>query len=199
MGHVETPPPPPPPRRGTSGVAPSTGFGLNRVQTQPQPLPPPMRSASAASHASQYSQNSKGGKPAPPVAKKPAHLTTTSPSSSPGLSHSIMDEDFRPPLPSRAQTGGPMAGSQPQGLSVAARKPVGLPKQVMNGTGPNPSSPIGGIIGGVPSRRPAPPVQPKPQLSQSSQHRAQGSVDLLGSLDESQDVGWETLKPSTRA
>jgi hypothetical protein len=199
MGHVETQPPPPPPRRGTSGVAPSTGFGLNRVQTQPQPLPPPLRPASAASHVSQYSQNSKGGKPAPPVAKKPAHLTT-SPSSSPGLSHSIIDEDFRPPLPSRAQTGGSLVGSQSQGSGVAARKPVGLPKQGVNGTGPKSSSPISGMTGGVPSRRPAPPVQPKPQLSQSSQHRGQGSVDLLGSLDEGQDVGgWETLKPSTRA
>ena len=199
MGHAETPPPPPPPRRGTSGVAPNTGFGLNRVQAQSQPLPPPLRPTSAASHVSQFSQNSKGGKPAPPVAKKPAHLTTTSPSSSPGLSHSLMDEDFRPPLPSRAQTGGPMGGHQLPGLGAAARKPVGLPNQGTNGTGLKPSSSIGGTTGGVPSRRPAPPVQPKPQLPQPNQHQRQGSMDLLGSLDDSQNVGgWETLKPSTR-
>ncbi|KAG5747845.1 hypothetical protein H9Q70_009487 [Fusarium xylarioides] len=211
MGHVETPPPPPPPRRGTSGVAamgqtpPSNGFGLNRVQTQP--LPPPLRPTSAASHASQFSQNSKAGKPAPPVAKKPVHLTTTSPSSSPALSQSTMDDDFRPPLPTRAHAGGLTGSPHSQGIGAASRKPVAPPKPGMNGTRANTSSSIGavglpGMTGGMPSRRAAPPVQPKPQLSQQNQnqHQRQGSTDLLGSLGEGQEVGgWETLKPSTRA
>lgn len=211
MGHVETPPPPPPPRRGTSGVAamgqtpPSNGFGLNRVQTQP--LPPPLRPTSAASHASQFSQNSKGGKPAPPVAKKPVHLTTTSPSSSPALSQRAMEDDFRPPLPTRAHTGGLTGSPHSQGIGATSRKPVAPPKPSVNGTGANPSSSIGavglpGMTGGVPSRRAAPPVQPKPQLPQQNQnqHQRQGSTDLLGSLGEGQEVGgWETLKPSTRA
>ncbi|KAF5241926.1 hypothetical protein FOXYS1_15382 [Fusarium oxysporum] len=184
---------------------PSNGFGLNRVQTQP--LPPPLRPTSAASHASQFSQNSKAGKPAPPVAKKPAHLTTTSPNSSPALSQSAMEDDFRPPLPTRANTGGLTGSPHSQDIGAAARKPVAPPKPGMNGTGAKPSSSIGavglpGMTGGVPSRRAAPPVQPKPQLPQQNQnqHQRQGSTDLLGSLGEGQEVGgWETLKPSTRA
>lgn len=209
MGQAETPPPPPPPRRGTSTVGPKgqatpgNGFSISRVQTHP--LPPPLRPTSAASYTSytsQFSQNGKAGKPAPPVAKKPAHLATTSPHSSPALSQGTLDDDFRPPLPSRANTGCLSGSPHAQGLGAATRKPVGPPNPGKNGAAGAVGLP--GMTGGVPSRRPAPPVQPKPQLQHpqqaQNQHQRQGSVDLLGSLGDGQDVGgWDTLKPSTRA
>lgn len=78
-------PPPPPPRRQTG----PTNTTASRSQTMPinvppqrkpvnKPIPtlPPRRPASVAS------QHSTKAKPAPPVAKKPAHLTAVSPASS---------------------------------------------------------------------------------------------------------------------
>lgn len=208
----ETPPPPPPPRRQTAGAGQggSNGFGLNRTQTQP--LPTPLRPTSAASHTSHASQqHGKSGKPAPPVAKKPAHLATISPISSPVGSHSTIDDDFRPPLPTRAATASLVASPHPHGTGAATvRKPVAGPKPGINGSSPKPSTPVGavglpGMMGGDVrgGRRAAPPVHPKPHLQQHHQPhqpQQQGTMDLLGSLDEGQEVGgWETLKPSTRA
>ncbi|KAK7408148.1 Inositol-1,4,5-trisphosphate 5-phosphatase 1 [Neonectria punicea] len=215
----ETPPPPPPPRRQTGRLGlPATATatatvvpGLNRTYTQP--LHVPLRSTSAASHASHSSHSVRGGKSPPPIAKKPAHLATISPSASPVINHGPMaDDDFRPPLPTRASTAGPSGNTPPYGQAsappVRARKPVALPKPGMNGLGAKtPGTPMGavglpGTTGGDTRPMVAARRAPAPQAQQmhSNGNGNGGNVDLLDSLDEGQEVGgWETLKPSTRA
>lgn len=167
----ETAPPPPPPRRqGTAGPASTQGSSSPMMgMQQMQGLPPPLRPTSAASHASQDTSQLRG-KPAPPVAKKPAHLA-----SSPKSTHSaVFSHDgtgFQPSLPARTNTG----NSTSSGYQDVARKPVAASS---NGSRSGPA---------LPSRGP-PPKQ------------NQGPVDLLGSLDEGgQDMGgWETLQPSMK-
>ncbi|KAH6899006.1 SacI homology domain-containing protein [Thelonectria olida] len=208
----ETPPPPPPRRQTGNVTAPAAApFGLNRTQTQPLPVPPP-RPVSAASHNSHASYSTRGGKSPPPVAKKPAHLSTISPSASPRLNHGPLDDDdFRPPLPTRAATSG-LTGTPSYGqMLTPARKPVAPPKPAMNGSGMKASgTAVGavglvGMVGGdarpvVAARRAPPPHAQAQAPAPVQQHaRQKSSVDLLGSLDEGQDMGgWETLKPSTR-
>lgn len=214
-GRSETPPPPPPPRRQTAGMSPAgmvMGAGLNRTQTQP--LPPPLRPTSATSNtSSQLSQQMKNGKPAPPVAKKPAHLATAiSPNRTSGSRNGTFhddddeDDDFRPPLPVRAATG--FSHDSPQQLPGMNfnRKAVAPPKpaiQVPAAKSPGPS--IGGV--GLPgmtggNSRPVPLTRrglpPNPQEQQQQQSRNHSNVDLLDSLDEGQIGGWESLKPSTK-
>lgn len=181
-----TPPPPPPPRRQTGmvttpAVAPS--LGLNRTQTQPLHVPP-SRPISVASHNSHASHTTRGGKSPPPVAKKPAHLATISPSASPVPNRGCLDDDddFRPPLPSRAATSW-LTGTPSYGQKLTpTRKPVGPGKAGTNGSG---------AVGATHMQQ---------QMQQQQRHaRQKSSVDLLGSLDEGHDMGgWETLKPSTR-
>jgi synaptojanin len=84
-GGLETPPPPPPPRRPTSNSiadSPTSAPHAQMLLQRPlQPTPPPaQRPTSAASQASTRS------KAPPPVARKPAHLSTTSPTTSPPAS-----------------------------------------------------------------------------------------------------------------
>lgn len=202
----ETPPPPPPPRRQTGGMgiaASGNEFGLNRSRTQPLPAPIRPIPSSASYTKSPVSQSSKTGKSPPPVAKKPAHLATVSPMSSPAPSHSSLDDDLRPPLPTRVAT----AGLTTHGVTPS-RKPVTQANSGTNGSNGKPSTPVravglpgmtGGDMRGTLSGRKAPPaVHAKPQ-QQQQQHK-RGPVDLLSSLDEHHEVGgWETLQPSTRA
>ncbi|KAI5466610.1 SacI homology domain-containing protein [Mariannaea sp. PMI_226] len=217
-------PPPPPPRRPTGLAAQEASAlpNLTRAQSQPLSVPPP-RPLSAASFKSHTSHSTRGGKSPPPVGKKPAHLATMPSLVSPSLNRGPMDEDeddFRPPLPSRAatavetRTGVPSHGQ----VLTPTRKPIAPPKPgiSINGSGAKPSgSPVGaiglpGMVGG--DSRPlgagrwgsapqAPLQQTRPQQQQQQQQhtRQQSNLDLLGSLDEAPDMGgWETLKPSTR-
>jgi synaptojanin len=104
--------PPPPPRRQTAAVIPGTsppGTGLHRSATQVPGLQPPLRPTSAASYSSldSSSQQGRGGKSPPPVAKKPAHLATPSPQSSVNGHASNSNNGFQPRLPARSATMGP--------------------------------------------------------------------------------------------
>ncbi|KAI9172009.1 Inositol-1,4,5-trisphosphate 5-phosphatase 1 [Paramyrothecium foliicola] len=189
-------PPPPPPRRQTAGA----------TVGPPQTASASVRPTSSASQVSQLSSQ-KSGKPAPPVAKKPAHLTSTSPTTSPGPGYGM---PFQPNQPIRSMTGnGPPRPVQPAGPNVL-RKAVtsstshdgfsNMPRQTAeisggvmlpgmsqrDARGDNLRSSTSGSGG----QRPAAPPRPK-----------QGSVDLLDSLGESSQEmgGWETLQPSTRA
>lgn len=115
LGKADTPPPPPP-RRQTAATGPTA----SRSQTMPIKMPPkPAVKAASKQHspprrpASAASQHSSKSKHAPPVARKPAHLTAATPtSSSPKTSSSETrltvdeaDETRKPPLPRRSSTG----------------------------------------------------------------------------------------------
>ncbi|KAL7802370.1 SacI homology domain-containing protein [Trichoderma aethiopicum] len=213
------PPPPPPRRSATTGeTASSAGLGSKSANSNSsavtgaadkagtQPLWMQSRPASTASQTSQLSQQLKAGKPAPPVAKKPAHLLSTSPASASSMTAGVGryqdhpgDDEYHPPLPARAST---MAATpedaqrqtRAAGLGIG-RKPVAPPKPQMNvnmrtstatSTGTSTST-------GVAAR--GPPVLPQ-RLRQANH----GPVDLLDSLNEGGEEemgGWETLQPST--
>ncbi|KEY67527.1 hypothetical protein S7711_02446 [Stachybotrys chartarum IBT 7711] len=180
--------PPPLPRRQTAGITaasqnPAT-FGFDRTAAQSQTMTTPLRAGSASSQSSQLSQQLRGGKPAPPVAKKPAHLATASPSPSPTATmHTDAagqnGDSFQPRLPSRSATG-PIVSRKPVAPSRPAAGPYSTGLQSMsNGHGTGSHS--------LPPRQPVPRAKPT-------------SVDLLGSLDEGgPDMGgWETLQPTMR-
>lgn len=208
-------PPPPPPRRSATTLDMGSGTGLgtksasssslgvmggaDKAGTQPLWIQP--RPASAASQTSQLSQQLKAGKPAPPVAKKPAHLLSTSPASTSTTSTLTSgggrnlpkygDDDFHPSLPARAST----VAVKPDDAqwqtrstsSTTGKKPIAPPKPPLNvnmGTSTK-----------VAARGP-------PALPQRSRQANQGPVDLLDALNEGGEEemgGWETLQPSAAA
>ncbi|PNY24464.1 Inositol-1,4,5-trisphosphate 5-phosphatase 1 [Tolypocladium capitatum] len=199
-------PAPPPRRQGAAGSRPATsadaGSGrLERTQTLP-PLPTRPRPASAASsqtsqlsQLSQLSQQLKGsGKSRPPVAKKPAHLATSSPlvakSSTGGASNGASngttrsdDGGFQPRPPTRPQQ---TSSTSPPAL---ARKPAAGPDR-------QPSASPDGSQARVSARH----AQAAWATGDGARVRARVPVDLLDTLNEGgEDMGgWETLQPSTR-
>lgn len=159
-GTTTTLPPPPPPRRQTGPMAakasPSpTTSGIRSQQPRP---------TSAASTASSQQR----AKAAPPVAKKPAHLTDTSPMIGPIAMVSRDDSGSKPPLPKRTLTGS-ANGTQPSG---AIRMP------------------------GMTSREMAAPLPRRPVGAQSNSNQ-QPPGDLLDD-DGPGIGGWETLQPARR-
>lgn len=212
-------PPPPPPRRSTTldigssaGLAKSAStVGIIGGADTPgkiggtQPLwKSSSRPTSAASQTSQLSQQLRAGKPAPPVAKKPAHLLSTSPASTSSLPSTLSsgsglnkakysDGDFQPPLPARASTMGLQQDdarwqTPPVGGSVTGRKPVAPPKPFINmkmNTSANTNTNTTATATG------GPPLLPQ----RSRQVNHQGPLDLLEGGEEEMG-GWETLQPS---
>ncbi len=188
------PPPPPPPRRqgtmGTGGVssgippsAPKQGPGVPLVGMQHgQGLQSPLRPTSAASSIASHGTTSSRAKPAPPIAKKPAHLAGMSPVPSHtdssfgggqgGRAINRSNTDLLAPSSGlnlrRTQTL-PQNGTHHYGGDAASRPSAGS----SNGRGPTAAGP--------------------PSNS--------GAFDLLDSLDDGgQDMGgWETLQPSMRS
>lgn len=202
------PPPPPPRRSATTLDTGSSAAGLGRststvgiiggadapgkIGGAAQPLwTSSSRPTSVASQTSQLSQQLRAGKPAPPVAKKPAHLLSTSPASTSSLpstlaSGNYSDGDFQPPLPARASTMGVKQDNaqwQPPtvGGSGTGRKPVAPPKPVIN---MNTNARANATATGGP-----------PMLPKRSRQVNQGPVDLLEGGEEEMG-GWETLQPS---
>ncbi|KAK1253657.1 hypothetical protein MKX07_001734 [Trichoderma sp. CBMAI-0711] len=212
------PPPPPPPRRSAttgetaSGAGPSsksansnssaTAGGADKAGAQPVWMQP--RPASTASQTSQLSQQLKAGKPAPPVAKKPAHLLSTSPASASSMTTAggryqdhYGGDEFQPRLPARAST---MAATpedaqwqtQSAGLG-SGKKPVAPPKPQLNVNMRTSTATSTNTSTSAATR--GPPVLPQ-RLRQANH----GPVDLLDSLNEGGEEemgGWETLQPST--
>ncbi|KAH7326496.1 SacI homology domain-containing protein [Stachybotrys elegans] len=190
-------PPPPLPRRQTAGVnvsvsgnaGPSTS-GIHRSQTQ-------LVASRPSSSASQLTQQLRGTRPAPPVAKKPAHLATLSPTQTPTTPlHGDMTAIA---LNSSAAS----QGSRPTPGPNVIRKPMAAPSMnsSMSSMSPVPGGvSLPGFSNGstagsrsFPARRPVAADHSKPPRA------AQGPMDLLDSLDEGgQDMGgWETLQPNT--
>jgi synaptojanin len=198
-----TPPPPPPPRRQT-GMSSGSGSGsaeapLTFSKMQPQPAPPP-RPSSALSELSQLSQHSKG-KPPPPVAKKPLHLASGSPTltSRTGSNGTGRAAEEQPPqLPIRSSTGfGTNNGQRPtSALSDQGRLQSGLGRRVETWGGDGQSSRPGAVqLPGMRAGEQRPRQSPTPKKIQKA-----APVDLLDSLDDDgspRDMGgWETLTPS---
>jgi len=189
----ETPPPPPPPRRQT---------GANAAVQQPPLIPSnrsqnltPPRPSSAISQLSQLSSQSKS-KPAPPVAKKPAHLATSPNLSSSGAGLYKDDPTERPPLPVRASTGFTnLSAGLERGMN---RKPIGThakPPKRADTLDPESGrqNPMVGAVA-LPGMRTS-EARPKPKIP------ARKPVDLLDSLGDEgpSDMGsWETLVPTTQ-
>ncbi|OHW95657.1 domain and endonuclease exonuclease phosphatase [Colletotrichum incanum] len=189
----ETPPPPPPPRRQTGANAAVQQPPLIPSNRSQNPTPP--RPSSAISQVSQLSSQSKS-KPAPPVAKKPAHLATSPILSSNGTGQYKDDPTERPPLPARASTGftnlsaGLEKGMHRKPIGTAAKPPRRADTLNIE---PGRQSPMAGAIA-LPGMR-AGEARPKPKIP------AKKPVDLLDSLGDEgpSDMGsWETLVPSTQ-
>ncbi|KAI0203994.1 SacI homology domain-containing protein [Astrocystis sublimbata] len=210
MGQRNDAPPPPPPRRQTTiSTAQPPSASLT-----PTPLATPHASGTDLSLAhpravSSSSQTSiKSSKTPPPVARKPAHLTSASPVS-PSVSgfenfESIDDQTPKPQLPRRKTNniGGAEGSTQP--LSVLSG-----PNRVS--TYPTPSVTSSGVsLPGmkVEERKPALPVRPSQQQIQTHQTSVaprkpvppvskKPALDLLSADTDTGNMhGWETLKPS---
>lgn len=120
-------PPPPPPRRG--GTTNSATLG-NTTATAQQPGPVANgRPESVTSQGSDVSQQGKSGRVSapPPIARKPAHLSTTSSPSAQRSSNSS-SADFQPPLPARTNTASTSSstGTVSRAESIS-RKPLAAP------------------------------------------------------------------------
>ncbi|KAJ4864163.1 sacI homology domain-containing protein [Trichoderma breve] len=193
-------PPPPPPRRSATTLDMGSNTGLGIKSASSTSLGP--RPASSASQTSQLSQQLKAGKSAPPVAKKPAHLLSTSPASTSSLASgggrnqpAHGGDDFHPPLPARASTmvakPDDVQWQTRPAISTTGKKPIAPPKPPLN-VGMNTTTSTNTRVA---ARGP-------PTLPQRSRQANQGPVDLLDSLNEGGEEemgGWETLQPSAAA
>ncbi|KAI1385048.1 SacI homology domain-containing protein [Hypoxylon trugodes] len=205
-------PPPPPPRRQTS---------TSLIQSSPSPassdLQPTLRpSKTIAPHqqigpVSSSPRVSNGSKAPPPIARKPAHLTSTSPTSSPSLPETSILGSFpehqtpKRPIPRKTSTTVSNLTSQLQasrsgaltgGMLKTTSPPLRLDTASNNhqtGTS-GPTGQVGRVslpgLGNI-ERKPALPTRPIQQHTQ----QPQSNIDLLGD-DGSEINGWETLKPS---
>lgn len=218
----EEAPPPPPPRRQTGQAGTTAGQAMPKAipinSRKPVPTPPQARRPSVNSQASGTSGKSKAP---PPVAKKPAHLASISPATSPSLQsdHEFEDARFKPNLPRRASTNiqsltsrleQNSAGNLTGGMQKASpsspfppRRVGTMPAEAGAATGPRAFS--GGVsLPGLGEKKPALPTRPAQQ--HYTQQNAQPTpppkptrkpvVDLLGDDEGGEMNGWETLRPS---
>jgi synaptojanin len=203
-------PPLPPPRRQTAREAAAANASPLATNNKVQPaLEQPPRLSSSTSQLSQQLK----AKPAPPVAKKPAHLVTTSPASSPGLSSAknghydpADSPSSRPTFPSQAQTGFQDAHTEADGR---INRSGGVQKQ----PAPPPKSPRSRTAGADLTSD----MQVRSQMGTSDQGRLHNNqagrpevplklqkkspVDLLDSLGTEGNGrlgSWETLQPNSR-
>ncbi|GAP86147.1 putative synaptojanin 2 [Rosellinia necatrix] len=221
----DAPPPPPPRRQTNTSTVRSSGISSTSA---PPPVPQTSRASlfiaqpRAISSPSQASIGS--SKTPPPVAKKPAHLTTTLPvspsSSEPSNIGSLDDRAPRPQLPrrttsniseltSRLEASGPaiLTGGVQKMRSSQPSSGISGPNRGF--TYPNPPMPSGGLNLpglGMDERKPVLPVRTQQRQAQPpliAQPRKpvppkpkKPPIDLLGAEMDGELSGWETLKPS---
>lgn len=217
---LEAPPPPPPRRQtNTSTTQPSS------VTSTLTPLFIPKASGSNLSPAqpriaSSSSQASiKSSKTPPPIARKPAHLTSTSPmslTSEHSKSEPFTDQTLKPQLPRRktsnisdltsrleANGAGPLAGRMQ--TASPAQPDMGMPGLNRVSTFPVPPGGVRLPGLGTDERKPALPTrpqqQPKPALGPQPRKPVpppakKPPIDLLGAEGGGEMNGWEALKPS---
>ncbi|OTA53560.1 hypothetical protein K449DRAFT_389738 [Hypoxylon sp. EC38] len=214
-------PPPPPPRRQTStsimqaSESPISSGPHPALQPSKPSMPEPQLNRTVSS-ASQISNKSKAP---PPVARKPVHLMSASPSASSSISEtsslgSLMDQPT-PKLPIPRKTSAAVsnltskleasrAGALTGGMLKPTTPPLRLDTVASNGFSAGPSISAGhpGRVSlpglGSVERKPALPARWQQQQSdiQPPQPETRSNVDLLGGNDGTEMNGWETLKPS---
>ncbi|KAI2629839.1 SacI homology domain-containing protein [Hypoxylon sp. NC1633] len=204
----EAPPPPPPRRQTATGLAqssqsPISSSAVPTLRTS-QPLSQqPMRPISSSSQISNKS------KAPPPIARKPAHLASTSPTGSPLPETSSFDslidhQTPKPPIPRKstsnisnltskleASRSGALTGGMLKITTPPLRPDTNERHDRNNGTSnvAMSSSRVSLPGLGVSERKPALPARPQPDTRKSN-------IDLLGGDDGTEVNGWETLKPS---
>jgi synaptojanin len=204
-------PPPPPPRRQTAAAAETTpkAIPVNTRTAKPTPPPPQPRRVSTASQASSKS------KAPPPVAKKPTHLASTSPLSSPSLPSLQKAEPpdepaSRPHLPQRASTNIQSLSSKLEQSGAAAltggmhkSPPPVKPKRIGSAlSGGMDQKMAGGVsLPGMVERKPVLPNRPQQGSSAPPPKPAKLTrkpvMDLLEDNGDAGEMnGWETLRPS---
>ncbi|RWA09046.1 hypothetical protein EKO27_g6064 [Xylaria grammica] len=216
----DTPPPPPPPRRQANGSM----IQSSSSSSTPTPLTIPQASGTSTSLAhprtvSSSSQlSTKSSKTPPPIARKPAHLTSISPISpslpEPGKSDSLGIQTPKPHLPrrktsnvsdltSRLEASG--SDALTGGMQKARSTPTvsGAPGPSRVSTFPNSSMPSSGVSLpglGTDERKSHQQQRQAPRLTAQPRKPVplaigNPTVDLLGADIDGEMNGWETLKP----
>ncbi|KAI5866615.1 SacI homology domain-containing protein [Durotheca rogersii] len=223
----EVPPPPPPRRQTTTSLSqysqPPTSVGAQSATRPLKPTVPQQQQPPAASSASSSEAANKPKAP-PPVAKKPAHLISTSPTSSPSP---LDTQDFslpldrqipKPPIPRKPATnisnltskleasrsGASRGGAMFQTHSAAPRANGNALRDFSKGESGSPTRTPPAKVGppglGMTERKPTLPARPPAPAHQFAQSlklaKSTSAVDLLGDDGGSEMHGWETLRPS---
>jgi synaptojanin len=191
-------PPPPPPRRQTAAslIANGTGRSASNYYTADN-----ADAGQALRRASTLSQSLTAKSPPPPVAKKPAHLTSSASPTTAATSSSPLDPKT-PQLPRRPSTTvqRTVVTAERRPISTARKSTLRKPSSsTERGTAtPQQTAPRAGNTG-ADSRATAPTHGEPPLLPvrahDMSQHQATRTVDLLGDGDSADMKGWETLQP----
>ncbi|KAI0013483.1 SacI homology domain-containing protein [Xylariaceae sp. FL0662B] len=216
QSHRHDIPPPPPPRRQTAtGLAQSPGqYTASSPKpiprsSRPTPMPPQSRAVPSSS------QVSKKTKAPPPVAKKPAHLISTSPTNSDSFLETSgvgpsLDQTSRKALPRKTTTNvsnltSKLEASRSGALTGGMLRTTSLPHhadQVESNGASSPSSTSSGRVntpGPSIHRKPVQPIRPEqqaPQPLKPAKPTPSPPVDLLGDDESTTMNGWESLKPS---
>lgn len=214
-------PPPPPPRRQTAAQTPS-----QPIPTRSQTFPVAPSSASLVSQASPASTSADRSKPGPPVARKPAHLasaspTNTAPASDSGQFPAFVSANARHTIPrkptsrvsdltSKLESSG--SGSLRGGMQNPLPPPLQpervshSPTSSIHSTSSAPSGRVSLPGLGKVERKPVNGTPRPPQQQGTTAQpippppakpvRKPTTVDLLGDDEPSGMGSWETLKPS---
>lgn len=196
--------PPPPPRRGTGGPANASSSTTSSTTSYGNPGLVPSNGTGNSTSA----QDGSRSKP-PPVARKPAHLSTTSPSTSPGpgdTSFSGSMGKISPLRPSSAKISdlsSKLQSNSPGQLTGGMQRTTTFPLKSANagmGHQASATSPPGGVslpgLGRI-DRKAVPPRRAGTMVATGPQTGIQRKpVDLLDG-DQAGDMnGWDTLKPT---
>ncbi|OTB18289.1 hypothetical protein K445DRAFT_315087 [Daldinia sp. EC12] len=213
--HRNEPPPPPPPRRQTSTgvIQPSqTLTSLSTQSTLREPISNRLQQPLMPTSTASSSQSSIKSKAPPPIARKPVHLMSTSPTTSPALPETgssdspIEQQTPKPPIPRKTSSAvsnltSKLEASRSGALTGGMHKKIApapsLETISSNGHAARMSTrvPLPGLA--AIERKPALPTRPQPQHIQPLRPEARrATVDLLGGDDGVDVNGWETLKPS---
>ncbi|KAI0540674.1 SacI homology domain-containing protein [Xylaria digitata] len=220
------PPPPPPPRRQTNGSI----LQSSNLSSAPSPLAILKVSGAGISQAqpravsSSSQMSTKSSKTPPPIARKPAHLTSISPTSpllpEPSKPDPLDIQTLKPQLPRRktsnvsdltsrleANGAGALTGGMQKAKSTQPISGMSGPSRVSTYPNLTTSSSTVSLPGlGTNERKPDLPIRTHQQQPQASRLMTQPrkpvplstdkpTIDLLDADIDGKMNGWETLKP----